>query len=81
MDQSEKILSTPKVAAAIVTCNRKESILRLLSFLESRDIPAFVLDNASIDGAEEAIISRFNEVSVLKSDVYLGFSPSQCHRH
>lgn len=72
MNRSEKYFSKPKVSSAIVTYNKKESILKLLTFLETQNIPTFVTDNGSIDGTREAIQNRFQNISMLESSEYLG---------
>ena len=72
MNRSEKYFSKPKVSAAIVTYNKKESILKLLTLLETQNIPTFVTDNGSIDGTREAIQNRLQNISMLESSEYLG---------
>jgi len=72
MNRSEKYFSKPKVSAAVVTYNKKESILKLLTFLETQNIPTFITDNGSIDGTREAIQNRFLNISMLESSEYLG---------
>jgi len=72
MNGSEIYFSKPKVSAAIVTHNKKESILKFLSFLERQNIPTFVTDNGSIDGTREAIRDRFKSISLLETGEYLG---------
>ncbi|PKM11034.1 MAG: hypothetical protein CVV13_10730 [Gammaproteobacteria bacterium HGW-Gammaproteobacteria-3] len=62
----------PKVAAAVVTYNHREPVLKLLASLTEQKIPVFVTENNGADGAAEAIHSRFPEVSLLSSSANLG---------
>lgn len=62
----------PKVAAAIVTYNHRDPVLKLLATLEDQKIPTFITENNGIDGSIDAIKSQFPDVSLLASPVNLG---------
>ncbi len=62
----------PKVAAAIVTYNHRDPVIKLLNSLEQQGIPSFVTENNGGDGAVEAIKNRFPNVSLLESRANLG---------
>lgn len=66
------VAGRPSVAAAVVTYNHRDAVLRLLDFLDSRGIPTFVTENAGSDGTRDAIRGRFTHVSVLESPANLG---------
>lgn len=65
-------LVVPRVAAAIVTHNKRDAVLQLLSRLGEVKVPAFVTVNACRDGTADAIRASFPRVSVLESDHNLG---------
>lgn len=65
-------LPRPKVAAAIVTYNKKPAVLELLTLLRDLEVPTFVTENACGDGTREAIAEGFPEVSLLASEANLG---------
>ncbi|MCF7970033.1 MAG: glycosyltransferase family 2 protein [Methylococcaceae bacterium] len=65
-------LNLPKVAAAIVTYNHRDPVLKLIASLEQQKIPTFVTENKGADGAAEAIRSQFPQVSLLASSANLG---------
>ncbi|TVQ62392.1 MAG: glycosyltransferase family 2 protein [Phycisphaerales bacterium] len=55
---------TPRVAAVIVTWNRREMVASVLEAIAKQDVPlasldVFVIDNASTDGTLEHLIERF----------------------
>ncbi len=64
--------NVPKVAAAIVTYNHREPVLKLLASLKKQKIPTFVTENKGADGAAEAIRDQFPSVSLLASEANLG---------
>jgi|GEM_PF-903341 len=61
-----------RVAAAVVTYNHRDAVLALLERLEALGVPTFVTENASTDGTREALVGRFEHVSVLASPANLG---------
>lgn len=65
-------MTVPRVAAAIVTYNKREAVLALLARLREARVPAFVTANACSDGTADAIRRDFPEVSVLESRHNLG---------
>jgi GT2 family glycosyltransferase len=64
--------AAPRIVAAIATHNHREALLRLLSRLRSRDIPAFVTANGCEDGTAQAVREAFPEVALLESPHNLG---------
>lgn len=65
-------MSAPRIAAAIVTMNKKDAVLALLARLRDDGIPACVTTNACTDGTPGAIRAAYPAVRVLDSDVNLG---------
>ena len=68
---------TPTVQAIIVTWNKKEDVLRLLSQLKDIDYPEdklllLVVDNNSTDGTVQAIESDYPSVKLIKHAENLG---------
>ena len=62
----------PKVAAAIVAYNHRDSVLKLIASLQQQNIPTFVTENNGADGTAEAIRNQFPQVSLLASPANLG---------
>lgn len=64
----------PRVAAVILTHNRREEVLRSLKLLTRLpEQPQLVLvDNGSTDGTAAAVAARYPQVEVLRSDANLG---------
>ncbi len=62
----------PKVAAAVVSFNKKEAVLTLLKRLESLKIPVFLTENASSDGTGKAIRGKFSNLTLIESRHNLG---------
>jgi GT2 family glycosyltransferase len=62
----------PKAAAAVVTYNKQEAVLKLIGLLEKLRIPTFVTENACVDGTRKSILERFPHVSLLESPNNLG---------
>jgi len=65
-------MSAPRIAAAIVTMNKREVVLALLARLHDEQIPAFVTTNACSDGTPDAIRAAFPAVTLLESTHNLG---------
>jgi GT2 family glycosyltransferase len=65
-------VSTPRIAAAVVTMNKRDAVLALLARLRDDGIPATVTTNACSDGTPDAVRAAFPEVTVLESAVNLG---------
>ena len=65
-------MSAPRIAAAIVTMNKREVVLALLARLHDEQIPAFVTTNACSDGTPDAIRAAFPAVTLLESAHNLG---------
>lgn len=61
-----------KLAAAIVSYNHRDSLCRLLDFLDRKSIPVFVTENASSDGTMDIIRERYPHTVILESSVNLG---------
>jgi GT2 family glycosyltransferase len=66
------LVSEPRIAAAIVTMNKRDAVLALLSRLDEEKIPAFVTTNACSDGTPDAVRAAFPAVTVLESAHNLG---------
>ncbi len=64
--------NVPKVAAAIVTYNHLEPVLKLIKSLEQQKIPTFVTENNGADNAAQIIATQFPQVSLLASPANLG---------
>lgn len=64
--------AVPRIAAAIVTMNKRDAVLALLARLRDDGIPAFVTTNACTDGTPAAIRAAFPGVTVLESAENLG---------
>lgn len=62
----------PEVAAAIVTYNHLDAVLKLLASLQKQDIPTFITENNGADNAADVIKTQFPEVSLLASQSNLG---------
>ena len=62
----------PRVAAAIVTFNKRDAVLTLLDHLEARRIPTYVTENACSDGTAAAIRERHPWACLLESKHNLG---------
>ncbi len=65
-------MSEPRIAAAIVTMNKRDALLALLARLDEEQIPAFVTTNACSDGTPDAVRAAFPAVTVLESAHNLG---------
>jgi GT2 family glycosyltransferase len=65
-------VSEPRIAAAIVTMNKRDAVLALLAQLDDEKIPAFVTANACSDGTPDAVRAAFPAVTVLESAHNLG---------
>lgn len=65
-------MSEPRIAAAIVTINKREAVLTLLARLDEEKIPAFVTTNACSDGTADAVRAAFPAATVLESAHNLG---------
>lgn len=67
----EKIINT-KVAAAVVSYNKKKQLLVLLERMRTLSIPVYVTANACSDGTSESVKRDFPEVVLIDSPVNLG---------
>ena len=65
-------IHVPRVAAAVVTHNKREAVTALLTRLSEVETPAFVTANACQDGTAEAIRQQFPMASLLESRHNLG---------
>lgn len=67
----------PKVSVIIVSWNTKDILLDCLRTLYEQTKSAMqviVVDNASVDGSADAVQITFPQVSLLRSDINLGFA-------
>ena len=76
MNDDSQELRTADVSIVIVTWNAKELILKCLHSLTNINLSAeiIVVDNASIDGTEEAILRGFPDVVFIENDTNMGFA-------
>jgi hypothetical protein len=65
-------MSEPRIAAAIVTMNKRDAVLALLARLDEEKIPAFVTTNACSDSTPDTVRVAFPAVTVLESADNLG---------
>ena len=68
----------PLVHAVIINWNGREQLLECLGSLEKLDYPASrflitVVDNASTDGSQTAVLEKFPNVALLENSVNLGY--------
>lgn len=67
----------PTVGALIVTWNRRQDVLECIDSVKQSSYPRiaiYVVDNASTDGACEAIAARHPDVNLKRSEDNLGFA-------
>jgi GT2 family glycosyltransferase len=65
-------MSEQRIAAAIVTMNKRAAVLGLLARLDEEKISAFVTTNACSDGTADAVRAAFPAATVLESAHNLG---------
>lgn len=67
----------PKVAAVVLSWNRRDEVLETISLLNENHYPnlqIMVVDNASSDGTREAVSARYPRVEVLSLPYNVGIS-------
>ena len=71
-------MSTPHISIVIVNYNVKEYVASLLISIGNAsaglDTEIFVVDNASTDGSQEFLTSRFPDLRFIRNDVNVGFA-------
>jgi len=65
-----------RIVAVVVSWNLRDSVLRCIDKLVSRDVVSHVVlvDNASVDGTPEAVRERFPQVEIVEMDRNTGFA-------
>jgi len=67
--------SAPRVSALIVSYNTRELLLEAVgSVVDEPGVETIVVDNASSDGSPQAVAERFPGVTLIRSELNLGFA-------